>query len=216
VGDAPAEATTVSVDSISYVTEGGKNGDKHLSVTVAILNNLGGQPNGASISITMTNSTSGNIWTGTATTGTTGTVTFTLKNAPTGSYSTIVDNVTADGLIWEDQSTPDNGISKSSAANAAVTLETGTPQTKNSSGSTPVLFVMDTTESAETDSADDETASDDVVLSLVAIADWNPEEKDETAEDDATENTEPVAASSQDLDELFTGLPSDELLVDVI
>ena len=74
----------------------------------------------------------------------------------------------------------------------------------------------DTTAPAETDSANDDVASDDVVLSVVAVTDWNPKESDESTEDDATEDAEPVVVNSQDLDELFTGLPSDELLVDVI
>jgi hypothetical protein len=76
--------------------------------------------------------------------------------------------------------------------------------------------VTGTTAAAETDSANDDVAADDVVISVVAVADWNSEETGETTEDDATEETKPVAVSSQDLDELFTGLPSDELLADVI
>ena len=59
VGDAPAVATSVSVDSISYATQVGKNGDKYLSVTVAILDDLGNPSSGALVLITLKKSATG-------------------------------------------------------------------------------------------------------------------------------------------------------------
>ena len=39
-------------------------------------------------------------WTGSATTGANGMVTFTLSNAPSGCYTTEVTSLTASGLSW--------------------------------------------------------------------------------------------------------------------
>ena len=100
VGTPPSEPTSVSVDSITYATEGGKNGDKHLLITVALVDPV----SGASVSIRLDNTNTGQSWIGTGTTGTDGTVTFSLKNAPSGCYTTTVTDVTASGLTWDDTS----------------------------------------------------------------------------------------------------------------
>ena len=110
VGTPPAEATTVTVDSITYDTEGGKNKDKHLLITVALLDDLGNPVAGASVSIDLY--LDGPLLTsGIGTTGTDGTVTFTLKNAKSGCYTTNVTDVTASGLTW-DGATPANEFCK--------------------------------------------------------------------------------------------------------
>ena len=101
-------ATSVSVDSITYATEGGKNGDKHLLVTVALEDNLLNAVSGASVSITLDNTTTGGSWLGSGTTGTGGTVTFTLKNFPSGTYTTTVTDVTAQGLAWDEANPPNS------------------------------------------------------------------------------------------------------------
>ena len=110
VGSPPVEATTVSVSSITYATEGGKNKDKHLNVTVALVDDLGNPVDGASVSIDLFRDLSF-VASGTATTGTDGTVTFTLKNAQSGCYTTTATTVTADGLTW-DGATPANEFCK--------------------------------------------------------------------------------------------------------
>jgi len=110
VGPAPVEVNTASVASIGYSTSGGKNNDKHLSTTVTVVDDLGNPVANASVSITLNND-SGTFWNGTGTTGTAGTVTFELKNAPSGCYATAVTNVTAEGLTW-DGATPTNGFCK--------------------------------------------------------------------------------------------------------
>ena len=110
VGTPPAEATTVSVDSITYATEGGKNKYKHLLITVALVDDLGNQVSGASVSIDLFRDGS-LVGSGTGTTGTDGTVTFTLKNAASGCYTTTVTDVTAAGLTW-DGVTPANEFCK--------------------------------------------------------------------------------------------------------
>lgn len=99
IGPAPTEPTTASVSSITYTTDGGKSNDKHLNVTITVVNNLGNPVAGASVSITLSHD-SGTSWSGSGTTGTNGAVTFTLKNAPSGCFATTVTNVTAAGLTW--------------------------------------------------------------------------------------------------------------------
>ena len=92
--------TTVSVSSITYATEGGKNGDKHLRITVALMDDLGNPVAGASVSIDLFRDGSF-VASGTGTTGTDGTVTFSLKHAASGCYTTVVTDVTAAGLTWD-------------------------------------------------------------------------------------------------------------------
>ena len=107
----PTTATTVSVSSINYATEGGRNGDKHLLITISLVDDLGNPVAGASVSIDLYRdgkfvaSGTGGI------TGTDGTVTWTLKNAKSGCYSTTVTDVTAEGLTWDD-ATPANEFCK--------------------------------------------------------------------------------------------------------
>ncbi|MBI4042010.1 MAG: S8 family peptidase [Deltaproteobacteria bacterium] len=110
IGPAPTESTTAIVDSITYSTSGGKNSDRHLKITLAIVDDLGNPVAGASVSITLKHD-SGESWSGTGTTGTNGTVIFSLKNAPAGCYETTVTDVTAEGLTW-DGVTPANGFCK--------------------------------------------------------------------------------------------------------
>lgn len=103
----PTVATTATVNSISYSTEGGKNNDKHLNITVAIVDDLGDPVAGASVSIGL--NLNGSLFTsGNGTTGTNGTVLFGLKNAPSGTYTTVINNVTAAGLTWDGVTPPNN------------------------------------------------------------------------------------------------------------
>ena len=104
------EPTTVSVKSISYSTEGGRDGNKHLLITVALVDNLDNLVADASVSIDVY--LGGSLYVSyTGTTGTYGTVTFKANNAPSGTYSTTVTDVTAGGLTW-DGATPSNSFGK--------------------------------------------------------------------------------------------------------
>ncbi len=107
---APTEPTTVSATSITYATEGGKFQDKHLLITIALLDDIRNPVSGASVSIDLYRDGS-KIASGTATTGSSGTITFSLKNAASGLYKTVVTGVTASGLIWDDI-TPPNEFDK--------------------------------------------------------------------------------------------------------
>lgn len=106
----PSEPTTASVDSISYATDGGRDSNKHLSVTIALVDDAGNPVSSASVSI--------DVYLGeslyasaTGTTGTGGIVTFKLPNALSGWYTTDVTDVAAEGLIW-DRVIPENGFTK--------------------------------------------------------------------------------------------------------
>jgi subtilisin len=104
------QATTVTVNSIAYATSGGKNHDKDLLITVALVDNLSNVVSGASVLIDLYYS--GNvIKSGTGTTGSDGTVTFILRNASSGHYVTEVTDVSAAGLTW-DGLTPTNEFYK--------------------------------------------------------------------------------------------------------
>ena len=107
---APAGPTTVSVDDLTMSTNGGRNSDRHLSIDIIALDNLGSPVAGATVAInlqregTLYGSASGS-------TDETGWVGFSRKNADPGCYTTVVTNLTADGLTW-DTDTPASGVCK--------------------------------------------------------------------------------------------------------
>ncbi len=101
---------TMTVSGISYATSGGRNQSKDLQVTVSVTS--GGSPvSGASVSITLKNTTINTSWTGSGTTDPSGAVTFTLNNAPSGTYTTVVTSVTTSGYQW-DNNYPPNSYTK--------------------------------------------------------------------------------------------------------
>jgi len=101
VGTPPPEATTVSVAFITYATEGGRNKNKHLLITVSLVDDLGNAVSGASASYRLDNTTTGKSWVGKTTSGIDTPATFSLKNAKSGCYTTKIINVTASGLTWD-------------------------------------------------------------------------------------------------------------------
>jgi hypothetical protein len=107
----PKPATSKArIASISYTAEGGSDGKRHVHATVTLVDGSGIAVGGASISADLRRGAS-KVASFTGTTGTDGKVTFTLKNAATGCYDTIVTNVTASGLTW-DGATPTNSFCK--------------------------------------------------------------------------------------------------------
>lgn len=104
------EPGTVTVTSITYNTSGGRLGDRHLHVTVALEDDAGNPVADASVSIDL-NLDESLYSSATGTTGSNGTVTFSFNNAPSGTYTTTVTDVTADGLEW-DGVTPENSFEK--------------------------------------------------------------------------------------------------------
>jgi len=104
------EPGTVSVASITYTTSGGRLGDRHLNVTLALVDDAGNPVADASVSINLDRD--GSLYaSSTGTTGSNGTVTFSFNNAPAGTYTTTVTDVTATGLTW-DGVTPTNSFTK--------------------------------------------------------------------------------------------------------
>jgi subtilisin len=89
-------ASTVSVQTVTYSTSGGRKGTKDLLTKVVLKDNLGQPVAGASVNMTLTHGTQ--IWNGTGTTGADGTVTWKLTNAPSGCYETDVWSVVAGSL----------------------------------------------------------------------------------------------------------------------
>lgn len=108
----PTVATSVSFESITYATQGGRGGTKNLSVTLTLKDDLGAASSGATVSIELHHTDSGTKWTGSGTTDSTGQVKFNLKNAPSGTYTTTVKTVDAGSLNW-DGITPANTTTKS-------------------------------------------------------------------------------------------------------
>jgi hypothetical protein len=104
------EATPVRVGSITYETDGGPNKNKHLNITVLLLDELGEPVVGASVSATLCRDDGGS-WNFQGTTDLYGTVTFRVTNHGSGCYWTVVTNVQAEGLEW-DGATPENGYCK--------------------------------------------------------------------------------------------------------
>ena len=112
VGNPPPEPTTVGVVAVLFTTEGGKLGDKHLNVTYTVQDDFGTPVSGAVLSNTLTNNDTGQNWSGSATTGSGGQVTFTLKNAPDGCYTVTINGVNASGLTWDGLTPPHNPFCK--------------------------------------------------------------------------------------------------------
>ncbi|NQW17543.1 MAG: carboxypeptidase regulatory-like domain-containing protein [Chloroflexi bacterium] len=107
---ATAQTGTASVQSISYSTSGGGSGTKDLRVTLVVVDGGGVGIEGASIDIDL--SRDGSVVAGgSGLTGASGSITFRLRNAASGLYTTEVTGLTADGFIW-DGITPANSFVK--------------------------------------------------------------------------------------------------------
>jgi subtilisin len=110
-GGGGGDPTLMTVGLLQYSTAGGRSGNRDLRVAVPVfLVETSAPVSGATVAITL-NRNGAPIGTGSATTGSNGTVTFTLKNAPSGRYTTLVNSVTATGLTWNGNF-QDNGFTK--------------------------------------------------------------------------------------------------------
>ena len=110
VGTPPVTDDMVGVSAINYWTSGGKGGTAHLEFSATVLNDSGLPVAGAVVNL--------DLYLGTAlysafsgTTGSTGTVSFKVPGAPSGTYSSVVTGVVAAGYTW-DGKTPDNSYTK--------------------------------------------------------------------------------------------------------
>ena len=104
-------AAGVSASLIAYGRHGGRNANKHLDVTVSVVDSLGDLVEGASVSITITVDGGGPSASGSGVTSATGDVVFTWHNAPgpgTCFTTTTVDALSASGLSWDEDMSPTN------------------------------------------------------------------------------------------------------------
>lgn len=99
VGD-PAIADTVEVGPVAYSLTGGKRSDKDLRVSLSLQDNLGAAVANASVSITLYLDGS-SVGSATGSTADDGSVSFRMRNARVGCYTTDVTNVQAAGLNWD-------------------------------------------------------------------------------------------------------------------
>ena len=99
----------VRVESITYTTRGGRLNDRHLDITLLLLDDQNNPVADASVSATVERSEQDEVesWSFQGTTGSDGTVIFTLNNHVSGCYETEVTAVKAEGLEW-DGVTPEN------------------------------------------------------------------------------------------------------------
>lgn len=104
-------ATSLLVKSIDYVMYGGARNNRNIDVTISVVDDLGNPVSGAKTSILLTNTTWGISWMGSGMTNSDGKVTFTLKNAFSGCYTTTVTELVKSSLTWNNI-TPPNGICK--------------------------------------------------------------------------------------------------------
>jgi subtilisin len=97
---------TAFVAAVDYTTNGGRHGDKHLTSTVSIVDDEAAPLSGVTVSVEILRN--GSLYgTGSATTGSSGTVGFEIKNAPSGCYSTVVTSLSTNP-DWDRQNTPSN------------------------------------------------------------------------------------------------------------
>ena len=100
--DPDPEPGTITVSSISYSLS---RNAKHMYVSVQLNSAVAS----ASVSIEVyLNEGSPPYYTGTITTDTAGVAKFTVVNAPSGTYSTEVTDVTAVGYTWDEESPEDS------------------------------------------------------------------------------------------------------------
>lgn len=99
---ASSTPTFVTVDSVTVTGQGGKNADKHVVVTVVLIDNLGNPISGASVTTELYRD-GVFLDDATGTTSDSGTAVFSLKNARSGTYVAHVTNVVAE-LQWSDKS----------------------------------------------------------------------------------------------------------------
>jgi hypothetical protein len=92
---------TLSIDSITPTTQGGKNADKHLYIEIVLKDDQGNPVEGATLTATLQHTQSASVWDEAGTSRADGAVRFSVKNAPAGDYVLTVLSVTAAGLEWD-------------------------------------------------------------------------------------------------------------------
>ena len=105
----PGQDGLLSVNSIGYSTNGGRNSDRHLSVSVTLVDQAGSPVSGASVTIELQRN--GGLYAiDTSDTGSNGVAQYSFNNAPAGTYATLVTNVVH--ALEFDGATPENSFEK--------------------------------------------------------------------------------------------------------
>jgi hypothetical protein len=96
-------SSEVIVDKIEYTREGGQQGDKHLIVSVFVVNDLNPpQPvAGVDVTISLTCDCSRIGWTGTVVSDSSGIAKFQLSNAKSGTYTTNVTHIDGEPVNFQ-------------------------------------------------------------------------------------------------------------------
>ena len=128
----PAGGNNAIVDCITYTTTGGKNRDKHLNITVSIVDDNDNPVAVAAVSVTVT-SDAGFSGSATATTDGNGNAGFSVKNAQSALYMTDVTDVVASGLSF-DGTEPPNEFLKGTDPTPDVDCRSGSSSSTSSNG----------------------------------------------------------------------------------
>ncbi len=96
----PPAQPTMFVSEIAYRTSGGKSGNKNLLIDISVSNTDDLAEASAAVSIDLYRNGSF-VGSGTALTDSTGSVSFQLRNASAGSYTTVVTDVNKFGVIYD-------------------------------------------------------------------------------------------------------------------
>ncbi len=100
------------VSGISYAGSGGKNNDRNLLVTIEVSDTNNTAVEGATVGISLYRDGSF-VGSGTAQTGLSGSVTFNLRNASSGCYTTDVTEVSKTGMVYDSNlNAADSGFCK--------------------------------------------------------------------------------------------------------
>jgi subtilisin family serine protease len=102
----PPSGASVIVQSVTYSTRGGRNSDNHLDITITVLDDDGSAVVDAAVAATLMRDEGGS-WSFSGSTGSNGTVQFSLINHGIGCYNTSVTSVSKSGYAW-DSVTPEN------------------------------------------------------------------------------------------------------------
>lgn len=121
----PGGSGQAIVQCITFSTDGGKNADKHLNISVLVQDDSSSPVSGAAVSIDLFRDGSP-VGSGTATTGSSGQALFSLKNAANGAYNVVVTNVVA-SLAFEG-TTPENLFRKGTDASPDADCRGDAPQ----------------------------------------------------------------------------------------
>ncbi|MBW8001588.1 MAG: carboxypeptidase-like regulatory domain-containing protein [Planctomycetes bacterium] len=125
------------VECVIYNTNGGKNGDKHLLITIRIGDDIGNPVANAQVNIAV--SLNGSAFgVGSGLTNGDGDLTFTAKNGRNGEYVTTVTDVVKGGLVF-DGSTPANSFVKGTNAVPAAFCLSGSESSVTSTASAVLI-----------------------------------------------------------------------------